>query len=53
MSPMETAYSNLLNAFRHAHNDGAIDLRDRIDAAIKLFEELWPDAVKSFEDKFK
>ena len=53
MTPMEIAYSNLLNAFRRAHMDGAIDRRDRIDVAIKLWEELWPDAVSAFEAKFK
>ena len=52
MPPMEVAYANLLNAFRRAYASGNEPLQGRLDAAISLWRELWPDAVASFESKF-
>ena len=40
---IEVVYSYLLAKFMNATRDNDEPLRARIDAAIMLFEELWPD----------
>ena len=52
MSPTSHVYGNLLNAFRRAHASNDIALADRIDAAIKLLQELWPDDCAAWDKMF-
>jgi hypothetical protein len=51
-TPTEHAYGNLLNEFRRAHSSGEKAKADRIDVAITLFEELWPEDCKRWRERF-
>lgn len=53
MTPVETVYGNLIVAFRQAHFSGEEEKAKRIDAAIRLLEEMWPDDCQRWRDKFK
>ncbi len=52
-SAVETVYGYLIVAFRRSHYDGEMDKSLRIDAAIRLLEEMWPDDCKRWNDRFK
>ena len=51
-SSVESVYGSLIMKFRVACRDGNKDLAERVDAAIRLFEELWPDDCKRWNDRF-
>lgn len=52
-SSVESVYGYLIVAFRKASRDGDKDKWERIDAAIRLFEEMWPADCARWKDRFK
>jgi hypothetical protein len=52
-SSVEVVYGFLIVAFHKACRDGAKDKCERVDAAIRLFEEMWPADCGRWKDRFK
>lgn len=52
MGCVEQVYGYLLNAMRRAHSAGDMEKRERIYAAALVIEELWPDDVKRWDERF-
>lgn len=54
MPPIEQVYGYLVLAFRDANGiDKDQAKADRIDSAIRLFEEMWPEACARWRERFK
>lgn len=52
MGEVETVYANLIRRFARAFKDGDKVLQDEIEASLRLFEKLWPEDVKRWNDRF-
>ena len=53
-SSIEEVYGYLIVAFRDACGiNEDKELADRIDGAIRLFEQLWPEACAKWREHFK
>ena len=50
---IQIIYSNLIVAFRKAHQENDKDKSYRIDIAIRLLEEIWPDECERWVNGFK
>lgn len=51
-TPTEIVYGNLIVAFRQAHYHERPDLAQKIDVAIRLLEELWPEDCARWRERY-
>lgn len=53
LSHVEHVYMHLLDKFRRADHEREQELAKRIDAGIRLLEELWPADCERYVHRFK
>jgi hypothetical protein len=52
MTEIEATYGQLIRRFAQAYREKDKPLQDEIDSAMKLFEKLWPEDIKRWNDRY-